>query len=65
MGAISLNAVEKWFDDVQVIKGVDLKIENGEFVVFVAVRAKRKNEKVQGANSTSSVQEHFALFYDD
>ena len=35
MGAISLNAVEKWFGDIQVIKGVDLQIEDGEFVVFV------------------------------
>ena len=35
MGAITLNAVEKWFDDVQVIKGVDLEIRNGEFLVFV------------------------------
>ncbi len=35
MGAIRLEAVEKWFGDVQVIKGVDLEIDNGEFVIFV------------------------------
>ncbi|MBX2882282.1 MAG: ABC transporter ATP-binding protein [Granulosicoccus sp.] len=35
MGAIKLNAVEKWFGPVQVIKGVDLEIHDGEFVVFV------------------------------
>ncbi len=35
MGAIKLNAVEKWYGEIQVIKGVDLEIENGEFVVFV------------------------------
>ncbi len=35
MGAIKLEAVEKWFGDVQVIKGIDLDIEDGEFVVFV------------------------------
>ena len=35
MGAIELKAVEKWFDDLQVIKGVDLQIEDGEFVIFV------------------------------
>ena len=35
MGAIRLEAVEKWFGDVQVIKGVDLEIEDGEFVIFV------------------------------
>ncbi|WP_299655463.1 ABC transporter ATP-binding protein [uncultured Tateyamaria sp.] len=35
MGAITLNAVEKWYGEVQVIKGVDLEINDGEFVVFV------------------------------
>ena len=35
MSVIKLQAVEKWFGDVQVIKGVDLEINNGEFVVFV------------------------------
>ena len=35
MGAIELQGVEKWFGDVQVIKGIDLKIDDGEFVVFV------------------------------
>ncbi len=35
MGAIQLKAVEKWFGDLQVIKGVDLDISDGEFVIFV------------------------------
>ncbi|MEM8980300.1 MAG: ABC transporter ATP-binding protein [Pseudomonadota bacterium] len=35
MGQIKLNAIEKWYGDVQVIKGVDLEIADGEFVVFV------------------------------
>ena len=35
MGEIQLQNVEKWFDDLQVIKGIDLNIEDGEFVVFV------------------------------
>ena len=35
MASIHLNAVEKWFGDFQVIKGIDLTIEDGEFVVFV------------------------------
>jgi multiple sugar transport system ATP-binding protein len=35
MGAISLQSVEKWFGEVQVIKGIDLEIGDGEFVVFV------------------------------
>ena len=35
MGAITLEAVEKWYGDLQVIKGIDLEIGEGEFVVFV------------------------------
>ena len=35
MGMIELKAVEKWFGTHQVIKGVDLTIAEGEFVVFV------------------------------
>jgi len=35
MGAIQLNKVEKWFGNLQVIKGIDLQIEDGEFVIFV------------------------------
>ena len=35
MGAIRLEKVEKWFGDIQVIKGVDIDIHDGEFVVFV------------------------------
>lgn len=35
MGSIQLENVEKWFADVQVIKGIDLEIADGEFVIFV------------------------------
>ncbi|MFK7945009.1 MAG: ABC transporter ATP-binding protein [Paracoccaceae bacterium] len=35
MSSIELKAVEKWFGEVQVIKGVDLTIEEGEFIIFV------------------------------
>lgn len=35
MGAISLKQVHKFFDALEVIKGVDLEINEGEFVVFV------------------------------
>ncbi len=35
MGQIILQAVEKWFDDTQVIKGVDLTIADSEFIIFV------------------------------
>lgn len=35
MGVINLTGVHKFFEDVHVIKGVDLEIGEGEFVVFV------------------------------
>ena len=35
MASIELSGAEKWFGDAQVIKGVDLAIEDGEMVVFV------------------------------
>lgn len=35
MSSIALKATEKWFGNIQVIKGVDLKIEEGEFIIFV------------------------------
>ncbi|WP_027836133.1 ABC transporter ATP-binding protein [Maritalea myrionectae] len=35
MGSIELKSVEKWYGDAQVIKGIDLSIHEGEFLVFV------------------------------
>ena len=35
MASIELKSIEKWFGDTQVVKGVDLAIEEGEFVIFV------------------------------
>jgi len=35
VGSIKLDNVEKWFADVQVIKGLSIDIEHGEFIVFV------------------------------
>ena len=35
MPSITLQSVEKWFGEIQVIKGVDLEISEGEFVIFV------------------------------
>ena len=35
MGALHLKNAEKWYGDAQVIKGIDLQIKEGEFVVFV------------------------------
>ena len=35
MGTIRLESIEKWFGPAQVIKGVDLAIGDGEFVIFV------------------------------
>ncbi len=35
MATIQLNQVEKWYESLQVIKGVSLSINTGEFIVFV------------------------------
>ncbi len=35
MGEIELNSTEKWFGENQVLKGINLKIKDGEFIVFV------------------------------
>lgn len=35
MGSITLKSVEKWFGNVQVIKGIDLDIRDGELIIFV------------------------------
>ena len=35
MGKIELRSIEKWFGDSQVIPGIDLVINEGEFIVFV------------------------------
>ena len=35
MGEIELNSIEKWFGDNQVLKNINLKIGDGEFIVFV------------------------------
>ncbi|WP_300036826.1 ABC transporter ATP-binding protein [uncultured Roseobacter sp.] len=35
MSSIALRSVEKWYGEVQVIKGVDLEIDEGEFIIFV------------------------------
>ena len=35
MGSIELSAIEKWYNEAQVIKGIDLKIQAGEFIIFV------------------------------
>ena len=35
MGSIELSGIEKWFGEAQVIKGIELNIKAGEFVIFV------------------------------
>ena len=47
MGAIELRQVEKWFGEVQVIKGIDLAIEEGEFVIFVGPSGCGKSTLIQ------------------
>lgn len=50
MGAIELRAVEKWFGDGQVIKGVDLTIASGEFVIFVGPSGCGKSTQIGRAH---------------
>ena len=45
MGSIKLHAVEKWFDDLQVIKGIDLEIIDGEFIILVGP-SRRSNQNL-------------------
>ena len=35
MGSIELSGIEKWFGEAQVIKGIELNIKAGEFIIFV------------------------------
>ena len=35
MGSIELSNIEKWFGEAQVIKGIDLNIKAGEFIIFI------------------------------
>ena len=35
MASIQLQGIKKWFDDTQVIKGIDFDIADGEFIVLV------------------------------
>ena len=35
MGQLLLNKVQKFYGDYEVLKGVQLEVRNGEFVVFV------------------------------
>ncbi len=39
MAGVTLNSVKKRFGAVEVIHGVDLTVDDGEFVVFVVLRA--------------------------
>ena len=35
MGSIEMSGIEKWFGEAQVIKGIELNIKAGEFIIFV------------------------------
>ena len=35
MGQVSLKGIRKRYGDVHVIKGIDLEVKDGEFLVFV------------------------------
>ena len=61
MGSITLNSVEKWFGDVQVIRGIDLEIKDGELIIFVGPSGCGKStllRMIAGLEETSRGQIH-------
>ena len=42
MGEIELNSIEKWFEDNQVLKNINLKIKDGEFWCFIGPNGEGK-----------------------
>ncbi|HIC82096.1 MAG TPA: ATP-binding cassette domain-containing protein, partial [Kiloniellaceae bacterium] len=64
MGAIRLQAVEKWFGDAQVIKGVDLDIADGEFVIFVGPSGCGKSTLLRLVSGLEEISRG-SLFIDD
>ncbi|MBR9766479.1 MAG: ATP-binding cassette domain-containing protein, partial [Rhodobacteraceae bacterium] len=59
MSSIALKSVEKWFGPLQVIKGVDLEIEEGEFIIFVGPSRCGKStllRMIAGLEETTRVQ---------
>ena len=61
MGSISLKSVEKWFGDVQVIKGIDLDILDGELIIFVGPSGCGKSTllcMIAGLEETSRLADH-------
>lgn len=64
MGSINLKSVEKWFGDIQVIKGIDLEIRDGELIIFVGPSGCGKStllRMISGLEETSRGQ----IFLDD
>ena len=47
MGALTLQGLRKSFGKTEIIKGVDLQVADGEFVVFVGVSGCGKSTRVR------------------
>ena len=50
MGSIELSGIEKWFGETQVIKGIDLNIKAGEFIIFVGPSGCGKSTVLRSLN---------------
>lgn len=63
MAGLTLSAIEKFYDKVPVIKGIDLEIAHGEFVVFVGPSGCGKStllRMIAGLEDISSGELHIA-----
>jgi multiple sugar transport system ATP-binding protein len=57
MGQVSLKGIRKSFGDVQVIKGIDLEVQDGEFLVFVGPSGCGKSTTLRMIAGLESISE--------